>query len=85
MDALPDAFLLPALQVPVRGGIVAVLLWQIAPGAAGTEHIEDGVYGTTVVGTRATRTFSRRKQGLEDGPLCVGEVSHAPDATRSGF
>lgn len=85
MDVLPDTFRLPALQAAVGSGIVAILLRQVAPRAAGTQDIEDGVQSAAVIGTRATDPFLGREERLQDPPLGVSEVSHAPILRRHPF
>lgn len=51
------------------------LVWQQAPGAAGAQHIEDGIYnGAQGMLARPTGFRLRRQQWLHHAPLSVGEV-----------
>jgi hypothetical protein len=54
----------------------AIFTWQIAPGAARTQEIEDAIEDPTKVD--AARTPSRLgawKQGFEHGPFTIAEVT----------
>jgi hypothetical protein len=85
MDALPDAFLLPALEPPVSSGVVAVLLREVTPRTVGAQHVEDSIQGAAVIGTGTTNTITGWQQRLEDRPLGISQVSHGRIVRRQGF
>jgi hypothetical protein len=87
---VPGAVIIPAAETFAtayrdRSAAVTAGVSVSVSGTAAAQHIADSTQGTTVVGTRATGAIARWEEWLEERPLGVGDVSHAPNATRSGF
>jgi len=78
--AIPYAGFAPAVEAVVNGGIGAVALGQIAPGAARAQDVEHAVENLPVVlGLRPAAVHG--KQRLDNAPLGIREiVAHDPSS-----
>ena len=85
-EFVEEGFVFPALEGAMHGSIVAELLGQMVPLAAGSGAIEDAVQAFPGIGARSSHLGSRVefcKQGREELlPECVG---HLPDRWQGIF
>src|SRR5262249_3675806 len=70
-DALPQAFLAPAMKTPPHRRRRSVFAREVLPAAARDEDVEDAFDGTTVVRPRSPSVGWRWQQGADKGPLPV--------------
>src|SRR5260221_2715445 len=64
----------------------AVLTWQIAPGAATAQQVEDAVDNPTEVdGSGTTAGLGEREQGFENGPFDIAEVARVDNRGHAGY
>src|SRR5574340_294119 len=86
VDQIEGPVVAPGGEVPVDGPPRRKVFWQHAPGAARASQVQDGVHDLAlgVQGRPATGCRGRGlgKQGLDHGPLTIGEVARIPAPRR---
>ncbi len=76
VDALPGAIVAPRAKIAPDRRPRRKVMWQSPPLASRAVQIQDGIDHLAHVGrARMPAWLSRRDQGVQDGPLLVGQIT----------
>src|SRR5262249_1166975 len=75
VDLLQGAVVPPLVEVAPDGALGREVLGQVAPLAAGPHDVEDGVEHVAHRGRAGPAAGVHRDQGLDQGPLLIGQVA----------